>query len=67
MTDHVERLRLCARLDWVLDEVRLLVSTLTAKELDRLADLLRTWPPERGWPPPRSVVRGCLDRVVEER
>ena len=40
---------------------------LTEEELDRLADLRLRWPAERGWPPPRSVVRACLDRVVEGR
>ena len=53
MTDHVERLRGLARLDWPA-EVQLLVGTLTEDELDRLGDLLRAWPPERGWPPPRA-------------
>ena len=56
MTDHVERLRAGARLDWPA-EVQLLVWTLSEEELDRLGDLLRAWPPERGWPPPRSAVR----------
>jgi hypothetical protein len=66
MSDHLDRLRACARLDW-LPEVALLIGTLTEEKLDRLGELRLRWPPERGWPPPRSAVRACLDRVVEER
>ena len=66
MEDWVERLRGLARLDWPV-EVQLLVGTLSEEELDRLAELRLRWPVERGWPPPRGVVRACLDRLVEER
>jgi hypothetical protein len=60
MTDHLERLRGLARLDWPA-EVALLVGTLSEAELDRLADLLREGRPVERW-----RVRACLDRVVED-
>ena len=47
MSDHVERLRGCARLDWPA-EVALLVGTLSEEELDRLGELRRRWPLEGG-------------------
>ena len=61
MADQLEKLRTCARLDWPA-EVRLLVGILSADEWDRLGDLLRYWPPERG-PIPRSRIWACLDQT----
>jgi len=61
--DHLERLKECARTELLPDEERLLVGTLSEGERARLTDLMRTWPPERDWPPPRAEVRRCLDRT----
>jgi hypothetical protein len=58
-SDALEELRVVARLDWPA-EVALLVKTLTAEEWDRLGELLRDWPADRG-PIPRGRVRMCLD------
>ena len=56
MADHLERLRVLARLDWP-EEVRLLVGTLSEREWQRLRALLMSC--ER--PITREAVRRCLD------
>jgi hypothetical protein len=43
MTDVLEELRACARLD-LPAELLLLAGTLREDEWDRLGDLLRSWP-----------------------
>jgi hypothetical protein len=59
MSDHLDRLRALARLDWP-DEVRLLVNTLSENEWACLEALARS-----GREPSRRAVRRCLDRLHE--
>jgi hypothetical protein len=59
VTDQMEQLRRCARLE-LPEQLWLIAATMPDEAWDRLDDLMRRWPAERGWPPPWAEVRRCL-------
>ena len=60
MSDHLEQLRSVARLGDLPAGLRMLLGSLSEAEMEKLEALALSWPLDRG-PPPRGVVRRCLD------